>query len=51
MGAIQAVAPSLGIDVIPVNVHEVGEVERTLAVFAPLLEWRPDRDWQRIGGS
>ena len=33
-GAIQAVAPSLGIDVIPVNVHEVGEVERTLAVFA-----------------
>src|SRR5262249_32356740 len=25
-GAIQAVAPSLGIDVIPVNVHEAGEI-------------------------
>ena len=33
-GAIQAAAPSLGIDVIPVNIHEVGEVERAIADFA-----------------
>jgi putative ABC transport system substrate-binding protein len=33
-GAIQAVAPSLGIEVIPVNVHEVGEIERAVAAFA-----------------
>jgi ABC-type uncharacterized transport system substrate-binding protein len=33
-GAIQAVAPSLGIEVLPVNVHEVGEIERAIAAFA-----------------
>jgi putative ABC transport system substrate-binding protein len=33
-GAIQAVAPSLGIDVTPVNMHEVGEIERAIAAFA-----------------
>ena len=33
-GAIQAVAPSLGIEVVPVNVHEVGEIERAIAAFA-----------------
>jgi putative ABC transport system substrate-binding protein len=33
-GAIQAAAPSLGIDVVPVNIHEAGEVERAIADFA-----------------
>ena len=33
-GAIQAVAPSLGIDVTPVNMHEVAEIERAIAAFA-----------------
>jgi ABC-type uncharacterized transport system substrate-binding protein len=33
-GAIQAVAPSLGIDVVPINIHEMEETERALAVFA-----------------
>jgi putative ABC transport system substrate-binding protein len=33
-GAIQAVAPLLGIEVIPVNVHEVGETERAIGAFA-----------------
>ena len=33
-GAIQAIAPSLGIDVIPVNMHEVREIERAIAAFA-----------------
>jgi len=33
-GAIQAVAPSLGIDVSPVNVRDAAEIERSLARFA-----------------
>jgi len=32
--AIQAVAPSLGIELIPVNVIDVGETERSVAAFA-----------------
>ena len=34
MGAIQSVAPSLGIEVIPVNMHDAGEIEYAVAVFA-----------------
>jgi putative tryptophan/tyrosine transport system substrate-binding protein len=33
-GAIPSVAPSLGVDVIPVNVRDPGEIERALAQFA-----------------
>jgi putative tryptophan/tyrosine transport system substrate-binding protein len=33
-GAIQAVAPSLGVEVIPVNVRDAGEIERDVAAFA-----------------
>ena len=33
-GAIQAVAPSLGIELSPVDVRDAGEIERTLKVFA-----------------
>jgi putative ABC transport system substrate-binding protein len=35
-GAIQAVAPSLGIDVVPVNMQQSGEMERALKIFAGL---------------
>ena len=45
-GAIQAVAPSLGVEVNPVNVRDAGEIERAVAAFAR-LEWRPDRDVER----
>jgi putative ABC transport system substrate-binding protein len=31
---IQAVAPSLGVDLIPVNVRDAGEIERAIAAFA-----------------
>lgn len=34
LGAIQAVAPSLGIDVSPINVNDVGEIESAIAAFA-----------------
>jgi putative ABC transport system substrate-binding protein len=33
-GAIQAVAPSVGVEVIPVNLRDAGEIERTITVFA-----------------
>jgi putative tryptophan/tyrosine transport system substrate-binding protein len=33
-GAIQAMAPSLAVEVSPVNVRDVGEIERALAAFA-----------------
>ena len=33
-GAIQSLAPSLGVEVSPVNVRDAGEIERTVAAFA-----------------
>ena len=42
-GAVQAVAPSLGVEVSPVNVRDAGEIERAVAAFAR-RKWRPDRD-------
>jgi putative tryptophan/tyrosine transport system substrate-binding protein len=33
-GAIQALAPSLGVEVVPVNVRDTTEIERTIAAFA-----------------
>jgi putative ABC transport system substrate-binding protein len=32
--AIQAVAPSLGVEVIPIGVHDTGEIERAVEAFA-----------------
>ena len=34
LGAIQAVAPSFGIEVSPVNVRDAGEIERAITAFA-----------------
>ena len=33
-GAIQAAAPSLGVEVTPINVRDAGEIERAIAAFA-----------------
>jgi putative tryptophan/tyrosine transport system substrate-binding protein len=33
-GALQSAAPSLGVELRPVGVHDAGEIERALAVFA-----------------
>jgi putative ABC transport system substrate-binding protein len=33
-GVIQAMAPSLKVEVIPVNLHDAGEIERAVATFA-----------------
>jgi putative tryptophan/tyrosine transport system substrate-binding protein len=45
-GAIQAVAPSLGMEVIPVNVRDAGEIERAIAAFA-----RPSNGGLIVTGS
>jgi len=34
LGAIQSVAPSLGVELLPVNVHDASEIERTVTEFA-----------------
>jgi putative tryptophan/tyrosine transport system substrate-binding protein len=34
LGAIQSVAPSLGLELTPIGVGDVGEIERTVAAFA-----------------
>jgi putative tryptophan/tyrosine transport system substrate-binding protein len=33
-GAIQSVAPSLGLEIIPINVRDAGEIERAVTAFA-----------------
>jgi putative tryptophan/tyrosine transport system substrate-binding protein len=33
-GAIQAVAPALGVEVTPISVHDIGEIERAVEAFA-----------------
>ena len=48
-GVIQAVAPSLRVEVIPINVRDAGEIERAVAAFARSAEWRSDRDGERVG--
>ena len=45
--AIQSMAPSLGVEVIPVNVRDPGEIERAITALCALREWRADRDWER----
>ena len=47
--AIQSAAPSLRMDVSPVNVRDAGEIERAVAAFARSAKWRSDRDGERVG--
>ena len=44
---IQAVAPSLGVEVSPVDVRDAGEIERALRGLRARAEWRSDRDGER----
>jgi putative ABC transport system substrate-binding protein len=48
-GAIQAVAPSLKVEVIPVNMRDAGEIEQSVKTFARAPNWRSDRDGGRCG--
>jgi putative tryptophan/tyrosine transport system substrate-binding protein len=43
-GAIQSAAPSLGMEAIPVNVRDAGDIERDIAAIARSPKWRRDRD-------
>jgi Arm DNA-binding domain len=45
-GAIQAVAPSLGVEVSPINLRDVGEIEPAIAAFV-----RPSHDGLIVTGS
>ena len=47
---IQSAAPSVGIDVSPVNVRIAQEIEQAVTAFAP-PQWRTDRDRERAGGG
>ena len=47
-GVIQAVAPSLRIDVTPVNVRDASGMERTRCGLRAIRQWRPYRDGQRV---
>ena len=47
-GAIQAMAPSLGVEVSPINVRDAGEIERAVMAFGA-CEWRHYRDGERVG--
>ena len=49
--AIQAVAPSLGLELSPIDVRDAGEIERAVAAFARASQWRPDRDRERVDGG
>lgn len=49
--AIQAVAPSLGVEVRPVNVRDAAEIERAVAAFARFRWWRLGRDGERASGD
>ena len=46
--AIQAVAPSLGVEVSPINVRDAGEIERSVDDFRARSEWWSDRDGGRV---
>ncbi len=48
-GAIQAVAPSLGVEVSPVNVRDARRDRARRRGLRALSEWRPDRDGERAG--
>jgi len=41
---IQAVAPSLGVELSPAGVRDAGEIERGVTTFARGSKWRSDRD-------
>jgi putative ABC transport system substrate-binding protein len=49
-GGIQAVAPMLRVEVIPVNMGNAGEIEQSVETFAR-AEWRSDRGGGRCGGA
>ena len=50
-GSIQTVAPSLGVEVKPINARDASEIEQRRLGIRALVDWRPDRDGQRGGAA
>ena len=50
-GAIQAVAPALGVDLRPIDVRDASEIEGDITVFAEGVERRPDHNRKPGGDS
>ena len=50
-GAIQAVGPTLGLEVIPINLREAGEIEQSMKRFASFSEWGSGRSGERRGDT
>ena len=48
---IQSVAPSVGVDVVPINVRDAGEVERAITSLRAISDRRSNRDIQCAGGA
>ena len=48
---IQSVAPSVGVDVSPVNITDTAEIERAVATFAHSAKWRAYLDGKRAVGG
>jgi ABC transporter substrate binding protein len=51
LGALQAVAPSFGVELRPIDVHDTGGIERTIAGIRAPAEWRLGRDGERTGAD
>ena len=50
-GVIQSAAPSLGVEVSPVDVRDAARDRARHRGFRARCEWRPDRDGERAVGS
>jgi hypothetical protein len=47
LGAMRALAPSIGVEVTPVGPHDAGEIERTVTAFARLsFSVEPHEPWR-----
>ena len=50
LAAMQGVAPSFGVELLPVGVRDVSEIERAVRAFCARIERRPDRHVERVDG-
>ena len=48
-GALQSVAPSVGVELRPVDVHDASEIERADHGVCAVCKWRSDRDGEWVG--
>ena len=51
LAAIQAVAPSLRVEIIPINLRDDSEIEQSRSDFREFSEWRSGSGGERCGGT